>query len=378
VQAQSGLVNVVQQQIQVLAAEQRGMQAQARQLEQRQARLQADQQALALPEDQHLHQLQTQLTEAKDRSAQTQAQLQSLEDMAAEVETNRRQAQEVSNQQSAKLVELQARQEALKALQEKLRTDERLTPWLKKHGLENLQPLWNKLSITPGWEQALEAALRERLTALEVSRIDSVKAFAADVPMAKLSFYTPGMATSSAPKHKLPRLFDQLKLNDAGMSGLLADWLTGCFTASSLDEAMAARSQLQAGEQIFIAQGHSVGLHNVNFYAQDSEQSGMLARAQEIENLDKQIRAQSLMSEEARMHLVRADSAAAQSAQARTQKRVEATDTQAQAHALNVEFLRLQQQAEQTRARQGQLENEVGDLQTEMCTMRACDNIHTL
>jgi chromosome segregation protein len=148
----------------------------------------------------HLQQLQTQLALAEERSAQSQAQLQTLEDMAEEVESNRRQAQENSNQQTAKLVELQARQEALKALQEKLRTDERLTPWLNKHGLQNLQPLWNKLHITPGWEQALEAALRERLAALEVTRIDSVKAFAADVPMAKLSFYTPGVAVAAAPK----------------------------------------------------------------------------------------------------------------------------------------------------------------------------------
>ena len=370
VHAQSTLVNEVQQQIQVLAAEQRGMQEQARQLEQRQARLLADQQALALPEDTHLQQLQAQLAQAEERSAQSQAQLQTLEDMAEEVENNRRQAQEASNQQSAKLVELQARQEALKALQEKLRTDERLTPWLNKHGLQVLQPLWNKLHITPGWEQALEAALRERLAALEVTRIDSVKAFATDVPMAKLSFYTPGVAVAATPKHKLPRLFDQLQLNDAGMSGLLSDWLTGCYTANSLDEAMAARNQLQAGEQIFIAQGHAVGLHSVTFYAQDSEQSGMLARAQEIENLDKQIRAQSLMSEEARVHLARSESAAAQSAQERTQKRVEATDTQAQAHALKVDFMRVQQQAEQARARQGQLENEVGDLQTQMAQLQ--------
>ena len=268
-------------------------------------------------------------------------------------------------------MELQARQQALKALQDKLRTDERLTPWLSKHGLEGLQPLWSKVQITPGWEQALEAALRERLAALEVGRIDSVKAFASDVPVAKLSFYTPGVVVAASSKHPLPRLFDQLKLSDAGLSGLLADWLAGCYTAKSLEEAMAARSQLQPGEQVFVAQGHSVGLHSVNFYAQDSEQSGLLARAQEIDNLDKQIRAQSLMSEEARLNLSRAESAAAQSTQERTKKRVEATQTQAKAHDLKLEYLRVQQQADQAKARQGQLENEVGDLQTQITQLQA-------
>ncbi len=367
---QSALVNEVQQQIQVLAAEQRGLQEQAQQLAQRQARLQADQQALNLPEHSHLDQLKTQFDLAEAQSMQSQAQLQTLEDMAEEVETTRRQAQEAANQESAKLVELQARQQALKALQDKLRTDERLTPWLSKHGLEGLQPLWSKVHITPGWEQALEAALRERLAALEVGRIDSVKAFATDVPVAKLSFYTPAVAVATPAKHQLPKLFDQLKLSDAGLSGLLADWLTGCYTAANLDEAMASRGQLQPGEQIFIAQGHSVGLHSVNFYAQDSEQSGLLARAQEIDNLEKQIRAQALMSEEARIHLSRAESAAAQSTQERTQKRVEATQTQAKAHDLKLEYLRLQQQADQAKARQGQLQTEVGDLQAQLLQLQ--------
>jgi chromosome segregation protein len=367
---QSALVNEVQQQIQVLAAEQRGLQEQAQQLAQRQARLRADQQALDLPEHSHLDQLKTQFDLAEAQSMQSQAQLQTLEDMAEEVETSRRQAQEAANQESAKLVELQARQQALKALQDKLRTDERLTPWLSKHGLEGLQPLWSKVHITPGWEQALEAALRERLAALEVGRIDSVKAFATDVPVAKLSFYTPAVAVATRAKHQLPKLFDQLKLSDAGLSGLLADWLTGCYTAANLDEAMAARGQLQPGEQIFIAQGHSVGLHSVNFYAQDSEQSGLLARAQEIDNLEKQIRAQALMNEEARIHLSRSESAAAQSTQERTQKRVEATQTQAKAHDLKLEYLRLQQQADQAKARQGQLQSEVGDLQAQLLQLQ--------
>ena len=369
--SQTALVNEVQQQIQVLAAEQRGMQEQAQQLDLRQSRLQADQQSLSMPEDTQLQQLKSQVDMAEEQSALTQAQLQTLEDMAEEVESTRRQAQETANQESAKLVELQARQQALKALQDKLRTDERLTPWLSKHGLEGLQPLWSKVHITPGWEQALEAALRERLAALEVGRIDSVKAFASDVPVAKLSFYTPGVAVAPTAQHKLPRLFEQLKLSDAGLSGLLADWLTGCYTANSLDEAMAARTQLQAGEQIFIAQGHSVGLHSVNFYAQDSEQSGLLARAQEIDNLEKQIRAQGLMSEEARLNLSRAESSAAHSAQERTQKRMEATQAQTQAHDLKLEFSRVQQLADQARARQGQLETEVGDLQAQMANLQA-------
>ena len=368
--AQVTLVNEVRQQIHVLAAEQRGLQEQASQLEQRKTRLQSDQQALAHLEDAQLEQLQSQLSLAQATSATTQDQLNALEEMAESLETARREAQDASNRESAKWVELQARQEALKALQDKLRTDERLMPWLKKHGLQALQPLWSKVHITPGWEKALEAALHERLAALEVTRIDSVKAFASDVPDAKLSFYASGGAVAQANHSGLPRLFDQLQLNDPGLSGIFADWLTGCYTANTLDEALAARLNLNPGEQVFIPQGHSVGLHSMSFYAQDNEQAGMLARAQEIDSLDQQIQAQGLLSEKARICLSRAEITATQSAQERTQKRIEATKAQADAHTLQVEFMRMQQQSEQTRARQGQLETEAKDLQAQFGLLR--------
>ena len=366
VQQQADSVNQIQQQMKVLAAEQRGVQEQTRQLEQRLERLHTDRNALAAPDDNKLSQLQEQLDQANELSAHTQAQLDELEAMVDEIESARRQAQDTANQESAKLVELQARQQALKALQEKLRTDERLTPWLNKHGLQSLQPLWSKVHITPGWEQALEAALRERLAALEVSKLDSVKSFATDAPAAKLSFYATAVAASGQGNSSLPKLFDQLKLNDSNLNGVFSD----CFTAKTVDEALAARTQLQHGQYIFTPQGHAVGLHSVSFYAQDSEQAGLLARAQEIENLDKQIRAQSLMAEEARLQLARAESSAAQSAQQRSQKRIEATQTQAQAHSLNVEFLRAQQLAEQVRTRQGQLSEEVDELQAQLAQLQ--------
>ena len=368
-QDQGALVTQVQQHIQVLAAEQRGLQDQLSQLEQRQNRLQLDQHALTAPDNSHIDRLETQLVQAQTAAQQLSHDLQNLEAQTPGLEEERKTAQDNSNQQSAKLVELQARQQALTALQEKLRTDERLVPWLAKHGLQTLKPLWSRVHVTPGWEQAFEAALRERLAALEVSKLDTVKSFASDVPLAKLSFYSPSVSVSSQKSGSLSPLLDQLKVDDAALKGLLAEWLTGCYTAPNLDTALSLRDKLQPGEQMFIPQGHAVGLHSVHFYAQDSEQAGLLARAQEIENLDKQIRAQSLMAEEARSHLARAESAASQAASQRSQLRQQSSEAQAKSHALNVDVLRLQQQAQQVRERQGQLATEAGELQSQASTL---------
>jgi chromosome segregation protein len=151
-------------------------------------------------------------------------------------------------------------------------------------------------------------------------------------------------------------------VNDAGQKAVLSEWLRGCFTASSFEEALAQRSQLQAGECIYVKSGHAVTGHSVSFYAQDSEQAGLLQRAQEIENLEKQLRAQVLIADESRVALGRAESTYAESAQRLVGVRREATETQSRAHELQVETLRLSQLLEQTRARSAQIESDIAEV----------------
>ena len=251
-------------------------------------------------------------------------------------------------------------------MQEKVRTDGKLKPWLAKHGLDTLQGLWSRIHVEPGWENALEAALRERLGALEVSRIDMVRAFGADAPPAKLAFYSPPQAGVPEKAGVLPRLSELLRLNDAGQQALLADWLQGCYTAPSLEAALASRESLHAGEVIYVQGGHAVTRHSVSFYAPDSEQAGLLARAQEIENLEKQLRAQALIADESRSALVRAEAAYADASQRLVSARREATEAQGRVHELQVETLRLSQLAEQTRARSEQIAGDLAEVDAQL------------
>lgn len=359
---QRGAVSQVQQQIQVLAADQRNIEEQSRQLNQRRERLVADRNALAAPDEQRLLNLQQQLSAAQEAAETASARLHELQEQVPQLDEERRAKQQDVNTQSARQADLSARMEALKALQEKVRTDGKLQPWLARHGLGGMQGLWSRIHVEQGWESALEAALRERLNSLEVSRLDMVRAFANDAPPAKLAFYhAPTAAAPEAPA-ALPRLADLLRLNDAGQKALLADWLHGCYTAATLEDALAARDKLQPGESIYVKSGHAVTAHSVSFYAQDSEQAGLLARQQEIENLEKQLRAQALIAEEARSALVRAEAAYTDASQRLTAARREAAENQSRAHELQVETLRLAQLAEQTRARSEQIAGDLAEV----------------
>jgi chromosome segregation protein len=364
---QRGAVAQVQQQIQVLAAEQRNVEEQSRSLGQRRERLMADKNALAAPDEARVTAAQEAMATAQAQAEETDARLHELQDSVPQLDEARRQAQAAVNAESAKQADLSARLEALKALQEKVRTDGKLKPWLAKHGLDSLQGLWSRIHVETGWENALEAALRERLGALEVSRLEMVRAFATDAPPTRLAFYQPPPgAAAGAGNGALKPLASWLRLNDAAQQALLGDWLRGCYSAATLDEALAQRGQLQAGEAIYVASGHAVSAHSVSFYAPDNEQAGLLARAQEIENLDKQLKAQALIAEQARSALVRADAAFTDASQRLVVARREAAEAQSRSHGLQVEALRLTQQAEQTRARSEQINADLAEVDAQL------------
>jgi chromosome segregation protein len=364
--AQRQAVSQVQQQIQLLAADSRNVDDQARQLRARRDRLSAERQGLQSTDTGRLEQLRQQHADAAELQEANDARLAELNDHVPALDEQRRTAQDAVNRESGRQADLGARLDALRALQEKVQTEGKLKPWLAKHGLDGLAGLWTQVHIETGWETALESALRERLNALSVGRLDIVRAFAADAPPAKLAFYSLPVAAIPSTHHTLQRLSDRLRLNDAGLTALLGDWLEGVYTAESLDAALAARDRLTHGEVIMTREGHAVSQFAVGFYAPDSEQAGMLARAQEIENLDRQCRAQALISDEARSSSVRAEAAYTDASQRLLSARREASDAQTRAHQLQVELLRLTQQAEATDTRRMQLEAELTEIDAQM------------
>ncbi len=364
--SQRTLVAQVQQQIQVLAAESRNIDEQNKALRSRRERLATERQTLAAPDTARLAALQDDSAQADELLGEAQARLDELGEQVPVLDEQRRSQHELVSRAAGQQAELSARLEALKALQAKVQTEGKLKPWLAKHGLDSLAGLWTRVHIEAGWEVALEAALRERLNALSVGRLDIVRAFAADAPPAKLAFYSPPAQAIANTHQTLPRLSDLLRLSDAGLTALLNDWLEGVYTAPDLDAALAQRAQLSHGEVIMTREGHAVSQFAVSFYAPDSEQAGMLARAQEIDLLEGQVKVQSQLTEAARSELVRREAAYTDAAQRLTGVRRDAAEAQTRAHQLQVQLLQLTQQAQAASSRRGQLEEELAEIDGQM------------
>jgi chromosome segregation protein len=302
-----------QQQIELESAHQRNASNILSGLLTRRERLQQEKNGLNLPDSSHLANLKLQLEEKQQALEEQTMVLEEALEQQQSLEEERAAAQAQVNAETSANAQLEARLSALKQLQERVQTQGKVQPWLQKHELDGLPRLWQKLHIEQGWETALEAVLRERTGALEMSNIDWAKAFFSDAPPAKLALYAPSLAAAATPPDVagLKSFVNLLKLNESGLRGLLHDWLHNVFIAEDTASAFAERARLPQGGSFITRQGHVVTQSSVRFYAADAEQDGMLARQQEIENIGRQLRAQALLADEARARSVRADAAVA-------------------------------------------------------------------
>ncbi len=264
-------------------------------------------------------------------AAATDAQQRAEQQVTAGTEDRSRQL-DARVKQTETLTRLEARLAALKQVQANVEANEKLDPWLRGQGLEGLPRLFRKLSVEAGWETAFEGVLRERVESVEVGRLDTVAGLATNAPPARVAFYSTSAAVVRDGGH-IPgfgRLSDLVRGHDAALSAVLADWLANVFVATDLATALAARDQLPPGGQFVVKAGHLVSRYGVRFFAADDQKSGLLARRLEIENLDKEIRAQRLIVEEATGAVARAEAALrqAQESQQASRREVERLRTQ--------------------------------------------------
>jgi chromosome segregation protein len=361
-----------EQALKLEAAHQRNADQMLQQLQQRHERLKAEQGGLDAPDEAQLEELRMQLAEQEEILRDAQDRLAEAQDALPRLDGERRAAHERVQAEGAQIHQLEARLAALKQLQENVQTEGKIQPWLERHELGALPRLWKKLHVENGWETALEAVLRERLAALEVSNLDWVKAFASDAPPAKLAFYAPPAAGQPAVSPAgFTSLLSLVRIDDAGLRAVLTEWLGSTYVATDLAEALAQRAQLPSGGAFVVKAGHTVTRVGVQLYAADSEQAGMLGRQQEIENLTRQVRAQALLADDARAAAIRAEAAHTQAAQVLAELRQQADRATQRVHALQMDVLKLTQAHERYTARSTQIREEVEEIAAQVEEQRA-------
>lgn len=357
----------IEQDLALAAQTQREADGQLRALTEREERLVDERQALGMPDTREIERLAEECETAEARLEDAQERLLALEESVPALDAERTLAQQTSHDARLELEKLDAQRQALIALQAEVQDQDALEPWLQRHELTSLGRLWQKIHIEPGWENALEAVLGERLSGLELRQLAHASAFGADAPPARLAFYQlAGDQSVQTPSPAgLQPLASMLRVTHPETLALLGKWLDKVYISPNLNQALSERETLPEGACWVVREGHRVDAHSLRFYAADSEQSGMLARQQQIENLQREIKAGQLIADEALTQLARADAACQRIAQELAPARQRIAEITRSMHETEIQLHRLRQQAEQSGERAQRIERELAEIATQ-------------
>ena len=338
------------------------------QFAQRRERLDSEQSSLAAPVTSQIADIEDQLKQETAELKSKEGALDALRATVQDLQERQRGAGDAAQQTGHRLADLDARAQALAALQAKIGQGKDTTRWQEERGLAKAQRLWQGLDIEQGWEDALEAVLRERLDAIELARLDTVGAWFenghAGAPPGRIAVYAPG-AETGADSAGSDALLAKVRSVRGGLGRLLADWLRGVRCRPSIGDALRERASLGVGEAFVTPQGHLVTAQAVNFFAPDSELHGVLARQRELAELASAIAGARLAADAARDALAAIDADVARSQDAWHAESMAFSSQQRRCHDLELELLQLRQAAEAAAKRRAQIAEELSAIAAE-------------
>ncbi|QWE13960.1 chromosome segregation protein SMC [Polynucleobacter sp. AP-Sving-400A-A2] len=320
-----------------------------------------DAEALQMAIDRHAM-AQRKVDEARQKASEAQQRVPAADEA-------RNTAQQQIQSANQELAQTEAKLTALTALQASVQAQGKIGPWLESKGLKESKRLWQELKVESGWEAALESVLRERLAAVTAKSVQETLALANDAPPSRLAIL---LTEDISPAHTtVPADFTPLltRVQSAGaprVAAVLQEWLDNIYIANSLEDALHRREKLPAGGAFVTQQGHLVSRVGVQLYAADSEQAGMLARAQEMEGLEKQLRAQKLIQSELQGELDQCVANYQAAHQAAEQTRIAAEHAVQEVHGFEVERMQLTQAEEKYSQRAEQIQGELSELRQQM------------
>ncbi|HEX3063556.1 MAG TPA: chromosome segregation protein SMC, partial [Usitatibacter sp.] len=336
------------------------------QIEARKNRLKQENMGLVFPEPAKLAAIEGERASAAGKIASLERDTREKEERLPALEEQRRLATGKLHEATREHASLEAALKALQAQQERLDTDSKLKDWMRAHGLERGERLWQAIHVEAGWDDAVEAALGVRLNAVKLSDESALPSLLRDAPPGSLAvFIERGMADAPSPSSRLAPLASRVSASRPGVASYLRDALANVFILPEGEDGLELARLLPGGGLIVSKSGHLFGRQGVVFHGPQSELHGVLQRQREIEELEARIpeRARERSSVEGALRDTEAELKDLQEGARRL--REELARERQQAHELEVEYLKLSQSSEQSQRRREAIREELAQLDGE-------------
>ena len=354
------------------------------QLEQRGQRLEQERASLESAKPEGLDQIQHELDGLESRIRAKRDELALADEELPALEQAHRAQADQADAASRELVAVDARCTGLELLQRQVSRSGEMHAWLDEHQLDGFSRLWQGIRIEPGWEDALEAVLRERLNAIALDDLQRAAGWLTGPPPGKVSFFQKrsGDMAQAELAGRRP-LLALITCTDPSVTQVLADWLDRAYVVEDAAQGFSQRDGLPAGARLVCPQGHVFTRDSVSFHAADSEVHGILARQREIEQLRARHAAMEADVQAAAVRVARAQAELETHRAHAVQLREQAAHLQQQRHDLQLDHMRLSQQAERTEHRDEQIARELEEIHTDaerelQQRQAACDRLAEL
>ena len=319
-------------------------------LTQRRERLEQEKAALPQPDPMQIEIAQQRMAESEELLEAEQARMSELQERLPELEAQVRQARERMQMAHRQLTEARARCSALEQLQARVQQSGEMGPWLEERGLKDVPLLWQAIQVEAGWETAVEAVLRERLSARH-AHVSQIAAALETPPPATLALAYAGSAGTAATTGSLRA---KVKCSDAQWDAVLDEWLGSVNAVEELQAGMPGVSVNRAG--------HIGSAHGLLLYSPDARTHGVIERQREIEELNAQMGALAEAEELAREAQHEAEQAVNDTQTALSNGRRSTQEAQQRLHAAQVEALKLSQLQARYDERAGQIDQDLGEI----------------
>ena len=354
---------ISQQQLQLADTQRVHIQRNMQQLETRRSRLLLEQDNLPQMDSEALIEMQSLFAEMEMEHNAQQQQLTQLQAQLPGADTTRRGQRTAMQELERQLSQVEAKLAALQQLQNQVDNDKNLKQWLTKHQLDLLPRLWQSIGIEAGWEDALEAVLRERLNALALPHLNDAARWS-DVPPARLAIFATDEAHHFEPQQniELTPLKQFVTYHDPHLALVVTSWLSGVYVTETLALGLNLRERLPAGTWFVTPQGHLIGAHSVLFHAPDSQVHGVLARQREIEHLQETAQQQATSLDHGKHQAALAEETYHTIESRITHLRAANSELQQHQHGIQVQILKLTQANERSHERAAQIACELQEL----------------
>jgi chromosome segregation protein len=335
------------------------------QLAQREERLSEEQAALPVPDEAALQRLREEAQGLEEALHEQRGQLADKEATLPELEQALRSRVDALDSASQRLNVLEARIDALRQLQDRIARGAEMEGWLAARELDSAPRLWQGMTIEPGWEDALEAVLRERLNGIALEHIERAAEWLTDQPPGKMTVVDVSAAASAVPSYEMPgveSLQRHITYRDSRIEPVLREWLHQVYVLPDAAAGLALRSQLPVGGMLVTREGHIYTRHSVSFHAPDSELHGVLTRQREIESLEADLVNEREAHSGAQGHVSESEEAIERHKSELAELREIVARTQERYHALELDALRSSEQSQRLTQRGEQIAAELAEI----------------